>query len=81
MSLEILQIGCVRTTLGWMQGKFVVSTMYSQERAIVYIIILTLTKRQTRADDRPKNVTKCSKMSTFWNFVNIFGITIKNALK
>ena len=28
-----------------------------------------------------KNVTKCVKMSTFWNFMTIFGITMKNAFR
>ena len=28
-----------------------------------------------------ENITIVSKMSTFWNFMNIFGITMRNRLK
>ena len=42
---------------------------------------LTLTTRQARADDRSKNLTKCSKMSTFWNLVKKFRFIMRNALK
>ena len=42
---------------------------------------LTLNTLQMRADDSFKISPKLSKMSKLWNYMTIFGITIRNALK
>ena len=42
---------------------------------------LMLSTRQASEDDRYKHWNKISKITTFWNFMTIFGITIANAFR